>query len=269
MSTRNEAFSARVIVEAKTPAGVKWAAALELLRSYDLPKEGRDLTTDRAAQILGEKASSNVLDRLRSLQRSVWLIDQEPSAQPAIVQHGKSRYSVAEIEKRILKYLKTAGAGRVNIPKREPGRNGEYLSELFRALSGVTGEREFAAVMQNIAPGIRLPPLRQSRKTPDEVLHGVLTTAAISARLALDKDGVLAVLVTPLDRVAALLLRTLEVEARSTSMWAKCESCKEFYRRARCDQRGCSTRCKNNLRVREYRARKAARKKAKQRRQPS
>jgi hypothetical protein len=261
------ALSARVIVEAQTPAGVDWPVALRLLRSYDLPKERRELSAERAAQVLGERLSADVLDKMRSLQRSVWLIDQQRSTQPALAKHKKSSLSAAEIAQRIVKYLKTHGAGRVNIPRREPSKNGEYLSELFRALSQVVGKTQFTAVMQKISPGAPLPALKESLKKPDEVLRRLLPAAPISARLTFDeKDGALVMYVTPLDRVAALLLRVLEVKTQKRAAWATCEWCTNPYSKTRRNERGCSPRCKNNLRMRDYRARKALQQKKAQRR---
>jgi hypothetical protein len=164
-------------------------------------------------------------------------------------------------------YLRERSLDEVVNPQEKKNAPGEYLGKLFRAVSGSVGhDRErFSQVMRQLARSreLRHRVPAPSAPRPDDVLRQLLDFSAkdgIEARLSFDENRVPVLALTPRDPIAALLLRAHQARTLSTKSWAQCAWCGEQFVQRRKDQRTCpKEKCRNNLKVKEYRVRKEER----------
>lgn len=252
-------MGAFVVIQPQSRKHLDWPAKLDLLRSYHLPKESRELTPKRAAEFLGASVDDHLLDGLRSLQRIAWDIDHGPLPSHAIQTHSKQGLKPPEIEARMIKYLKEK---RADLPQREENGGGLYSSELFRAVAKVCQEERlnFTKEMQRIAPGVPPVELKPSLKNPYEMLQRLVqaNAAAITLWVSFDTDRALVVHLSSRNPIGALLLSALDLMSRGRNDWAACMACGNPFPKRRKDQRACNqAKCKNTLHMREKRARKA------------
>jgi predicted nucleic acid-binding Zn ribbon protein len=141
---------------------------------------------------------------------------------------------------------------------------GAYISALFEAVAQTASAegKTFQEVMQGIAPGRKLDAKFPRPPYPDVVLRQLLNVSAVpgvDTNLTFDNDGVPIVKLTARDPVAALLLRAHEATTLSDAVraeWATCERCGRSFPKKRSDERGCSPKCKNYLKVKRHRDRK-------------
>jgi hypothetical protein len=278
-------------------ASVNWPKRLEILRSADFSSENSKAEAVRllsgcgfapvvenaegrkAARWTEEHINDKLLARLRSVQQAVRALYDEREnaiqkawnyrvalAKPRARGTPPSTIDINQIAKGLAEHLKKL---RVDVPQRDPNETvgGKYLGELFGALrlAIATGKekKSFEQVMQRIT---KSAPLRDAELPeppyPDAVLRHLLDFGArdqIVTDLTFIKDCLPVVSLTPLDPIAALLLRAHASTVLRPVTWAACEWCGKHFDQKRADRKTCSEQHKNNLKKANQRATKRER----------